>query len=194
MHGLINGSFQCFVVDTFGQDRWRQIVTAADVGFETFEPVLTYEDDLTHAVLRAAREVLSTTHDLLLEDFGTYLVAHPRMGVLRGLLRLGGETYEEFLFSLDDLPDRARLAVEDLEFPILELRVHGFHGYSLSLTSGFVGIGHVFVGALRALADDYGTLAYLEHRGRSNQTETLSIELLELDFAEGREFDLSEVA
>jgi len=44
---------------------------------------------------------------------------------------------------------------------------------------------------LRAMADDYGTLALIEHQGRRDSLENIGIELLETQFSEGRDFALS---
>ena len=53
------------------------------------------------------------------------------------------------------------------------------------------GFGHVVMGLLRAMADDYGALALLEHKGTRGDTEILEIQLLDTAFAEGREFELA---
>ena len=47
------------------------------------------------------------------------------------------------------------------------------------------------VGVLRAMADDYGTLAVLEHLGRNGDQEMISIQLLETGLFQGRAFDLA---
>ena len=95
---------------------------------------------------------LDRPKEAVLEDLGTYLVSHPNVEALRRLLRFGGETFIEFLHSLDDLPGRARLAVEDLDLPDMELREHGGSSYSLTCHSFGSGFGHVMLGILRALA------------------------------------------
>ena len=48
------------------------------------------------------------------------------------------------------------------------------------------------VGILRVVADDYGALACLEHRGLHNQTETVDIMLVETSYAKGRSFVLGQ--
>ncbi len=50
------------------------------------------------------------------------------------------------------------------------------------------------VGVLRAMADDYGALALLDYRGRKDEVETISVELLDMRFAEGRHFELGQRA
>lgn len=191
MHGLINRSIQSFLSDTYGAEMWSSIMAAADLGFDNFETLSNYDRNETDAVMKAASGYLSTSEDMLLEDLGTYLVSHPNMQALRRLLRFGGDSFVEFLHSLDELHDRAKLAVPDLILPVLELRDHSSSAFTLSVVHHHNGFGHVMVGVLRAMADDYGALALLDFQGRKDGVETISIELLESSFAEGREFALS---
>ena len=127
---------------------------------------------------------------MLLEDLGTYLVSHPNVEAIRRLLRFGGATFVDFLHSLDELPDRARLAVPDLGLPRLELQHYSATTYGLTVTHKVPGFGHVLVGILRTMADDYGVLAFSEFKGRRDGVETVAVELIEMGFAEGRDFEL----
>ncbi|MEM8654010.1 MAG: heme NO-binding domain-containing protein [Pseudomonadota bacterium] len=190
MHGLINRAIQCFVTDSYGADKWVEATRFADLDFVEFEAMLIYDDAITPAVLDAVSHVLGRPRADVMEDMGTYLVSHPNVEALRRLLRFGGVTFVEFLHSLDDLPDRARLAVSDLTLPRIELRDHSQSQFSLICESPIDGYGHVMMGILRTMADDYGALALLEHTGGGNGTETISITLIETEFAEGRVFDL----
>ena len=52
------------------------------------------------------------------------------------------------------------------------------------------GYGHLMRGVLRVMADDYGALVGLDHAGSAGGVETLSIMVVETDFAAGRSFDL----
>ena len=190
MHGLTNRAIQCFVIDRYGNDKWDECVRLAGLDFSDFESMLTYEDELTDKVLDAASLALDRPRFELMEDLGTYLVSHPNTEALRRLLRFGGVTFVEFLHSLDELADRARLAVSDLELPVLEVRDQSATQFSLTCKSPILGAGHVFMGILRTMADDYGTLAILEHEGGAQGVETISISLVVTQFAEGRHFDL----
>jgi hypothetical protein len=118
------------------------------------------------------------------------LVSHPNVEALRRLLRFGGVSVVEFLHSLDDLPDRARLAVDDLNLPALELREHAANRFSLTCSYPYEGFGCVMVGVLRTLADDYGALVFLEHQGGDQGVEVIEITLFETAYAEGRTFEL----
>ncbi|WP_147106522.1 heme NO-binding domain-containing protein [Tateyamaria sp. syn59] len=190
MHGLINRAIQCFVTDSYGADKWVEATRIADLDFVEFEAMLTYDDDITPRLLDAISNVLNRPRSDVMEDMGTYLVSHPNVEALRRLLRFGGVTFVEFLHSLDDLPDRARLAVSDLNLPRIELRDHSPTHFSLICESPMDGYGHVMMGILRTMADDYGALALLEHTGSGNGIETISVTLVETEFAAGRAFDL----
>lgn len=190
MHGLINRAIERFVRDTYGRDIWGQVTRQADFDFTEFEAMLTYEPDVTTQVLDAVAHVLDRPEADVLEDIGTYLVSHPKVEALRRLLRFGGQTFTEFLHSLDDLPARARLAVSDLELPQLELREHGSEQFSLTCRGSRPGFGHVLVGLMRALADDYGALVLLDHKGARDGAEIIEIKVLTMAHASGRSFDL----
>lgn len=198
MQGLAIRAIQGFVTDTYGADVWREVAQAAGLERQAFEAMLGHDPALTRRVMAAAAGVLGRPAPEVLEDIGTYLVSHPHLEALRRLLRFGGEGFVDFLHSLDDLRDRARLAVSDLELPALELHDHAADSYSLwCRTSGAErpdwlpeGFGHVMLGVLRAMADDYGALVLLDHHGAEEGGEVIGITLVEPAFAEGRRFDL----
>lgn len=191
MHGLINRSIQSFLRDTYGDALWRRVVQDARLGFDNFEAMLGYDDALTDAVLDAASHALDRPREGLLEDLGTYLVSHPNLEPLRRLLRFGGVTFVDFLHSLDDLPERGRLAVPELELPQFELHPQSGQKFLLRCSGPRPGFGHVMVGVLRAMADDYGALAMLDYAGTDSGVETIAIDLLEAHFAAGRPFSLA---
>lgn len=190
MHGLALRAMQLFVTDLYGSATWSRVTDIAGLEFDEFEAMLTYSEDIGRRTLAAVTQVLDRPKSEIFEDVGTYLVSHPNTEAVRRLLRFGGCCFEEFLHSLDDLPDRARLAVPNLVLPAIELREHSSCHFSLICRGDFDGFGCVMMGLLRAMADDYGVLVLVEHRGGGQGTETLAINLLESSFAKGRDFEL----
>jgi len=193
MHGLVNRIIERFVRDTYGRDVWIGVMQELDLGYTEFEPMLTYENELTVQVLDLIAGTLDKPLPDVLEDIGTYLVSHPNVEAVRRLLRFSGENFVEFLHSLDDLPARAKLAVEDLVLPSLELREYGSNFYSVVIGAapgGVVGFGLVVTGLLRTMADDYGALVFLDYKGQRDGVEIVEIRLLEAAFTEGRDFEL----
>lgn len=212
MHGLINKAMQSFFKDSFGVPAWREIARVSHLNnvmdADGFEAMQSYDDSVTEGMMQAAVEILRRPRDSLLEDLGTYLVSHERMEPLRRLLRFGGVSFTDFLYSLDDLQGRSRLAVPDLAVPDLSITETGPDSYVLLCRGQMPGFGHVMVGVLRALADDYGALAVLEHTGgeqpgegsdalngcHDNATspcETISIEVHDPAYQESKHFELA---
>ena len=190
MHGLVNRSIQLYVCHTYGKSTWIEVTRAAGIDFTEFEGMLRYSETYTPTILDAASNVLGRPRGDVMEDIGTFLVSHPGFEAVRRLLRFGGEDFVDFLHSLDDLDDRVRLAVSDLHLPKVELRTNSDGHFSLICDAKLAGYGHVMMGVLRAMADDYGALALLEHSGAAQGVEVVLITLVQNDFADGRSFDL----
>ena len=190
MHGQMNRAIQGFLRDTYGEDLWARISRTARLHPDGFEAMLHYDDALTDAVLSAAVEHLGRARETILEDIGTWLVSSQTGQPLRRLLRFGGVSFTDFLHSLEDLPDRGRLALPDLGLPVLALCEPQQGIYDLCC-DGLPGFGHVLTGILRAMADDYGALVLLDHCKTDSPKEVLRIQLLAADFSEGRRFDLA---
>ena len=190
MHGLLFRTLQLFVQDTYGRDAWQAITTMADLDINDFEPMLNYPVGFFDKIIEAVEAILDKPRDHFFEDLGTYLVAHPNSEGLRRLLRLGGVDYIEFLFFLDDLPDRVRLTVVDLELPYLEIVEVSDERFKLFIGPGLPGFDFVMMGVLRAMADDYGALVLLEAL-TDESGKYVQIDLIETSFSEGRDFKLA---
>lgn len=190
MHGLINRSIQNYMIDNHGVEAWNTVAARAELSPPEFEAMFTYPDAITEAVLDAMAAVLRRPRSDVMEDIGAYLVSHPKTEAVRRLLRFGGVNFEDFLHSLDDLPDRARMAVAELSFPAIELHGHSEGRYSLICNSPLDGFGHLMMGVLRVMADDYGALALLELESYEPGVETVRIQLIQTDFTDGRAFEL----
>ena len=125
MHGLILRTVEMFVRDTYGRVVWERLARRAELGTTEFEAMLHYDARLLDTLISCVEPELGKPPDAFLEDLGLYLVSHPNCEGLRRLLRFGGVDFIDFLHSLDELPDRSRLAVSDLALPDLELREQG---------------------------------------------------------------------
>lgn len=191
-------ALQGFFTDTYGPAMWEGITRQARLDASGFESMLVYADSRADDILTAATDRLNRPRSEILEDIGTYLVSHPRFERLRRLLRFGGVDFTDFLFSIEDLPGRGRLAVSDMDLPHLELTDCGDGAFTLRSTSAIPGFSFVLAGLLRALADDYGVLIMVDEPAHQADTwtlgpnrETVSIRVLDAAYAAGRQFDLA---
>ena len=192
MHGLVNKAIECFLRDTYGDRFWTDVSDDAGLDVDTFEAMLCYDDDLTYLVIDAASARLSKPADELLEDLGTYIIANDRYDPLRRLLRFSGETFEEFLLSVDELPDRTRLALPDLHLAPISVVPDGANRFEICCGPGIPGFGNVLSGVVRAMADDYGALVTLNKRAATpDGAACLHVTLHEARHSEGRRFILA---
>lgn len=191
MHGMINRALQGFLVATYGADIWAEVRSQAGLRFTDFESMLQYDDKLTLDVFDAAMDVLHLPPNALLEDLGTFLITHPPLDPLRRLLRFGGGTFTEFVLTLDELSDRGRLAIPDVELPEITVVQDAANSFRLQATWALPGIGPILLGALRAMADDYGTLALVDLDGIRGGAECLRVVVHDPHHAEGRSFVLA---
>lgn len=193
MHGMINRALQGFLVATYGDEIWTEIRNLAELGFDDFESMLTYDDDLTLACFSASCQVIHQTPAAMLEDLGTFLITHPPLDPLRRLLRFGGASFPDFILSLDELADRGLMAMPEVEMPEIGVIQLTPVRYQLCARWKLPGIGPILLGALRAMADDYGALATLRLTGVRDGAECLEIEVHDTKHAKGRSFQLGEV-
>ncbi|MGR3492025.1 MAG: heme NO-binding domain-containing protein [Shimia sp.] len=190
MHGLINRAVQCFVSDTYGPHVWEGVARDADLNPAGFEALLEYEDEITFRMLDAVQARLSKPRAEVLEDIGIYLVSGAKIEAPRRLLRFGGQTFADFVASLGELPDRARLALPNLFFPSISVREAEDGVVMLTCNQSWQGFSAVLTGVLRAMADDYGALAFIDEveEGR------IQVTLFDETFTEGRDFALAREA
>jgi hypothetical protein len=193
MLGLINRSFQFFLLDTWGVEAWETVATELGLPFAGYEAMLSYDDAALDRLIAASSTLLHRTRESLMEDLGTYLVAHERQATVRRLLRFSGANFTDFLASIEELPDRGRLVLPDLDLPGLTLADLGGGAFRLRCLSQVMGAGHVIMGLLRAMADDYGALVLLEHLGQEGGQDVIGIQIADLDHYEARPFSLGMV-
>ena len=196
MFGLLLRSIQSYLRDTFGAAVWARVLRAAGQPAEGFEPMLPYDVSVLDRMLQACAQELQRPAEQMLEDVGTFLVADSAHGGLRRLLRFGGANFTDFLHSLEELPDRARLALPGLELPEIRLMEVAPGTYKLLIGCPIQALFPVVLGTLRAMADDYGALVLIDAdpapAGGAEAGGVLTVQLLMVEHGSGRRFDLSQ--
>lgn len=190
MYGLFLRALQNYVCVTFGPEPLVRALAAAGAP-EGFEPLLRYEHHTLRAFLAKVCAELGRPATAILEDLGTFVVTDEGHSATRRLLRFGGTSFSEFLFSLEELPERLRLTLPDAELPLLHLTDLGEGQFRLICSTDCGELGFLMLGILRAMADDYGALVTIEAERADDQAVILSLRLLDAGFAAGRPFDLS---
>ena len=186
MLGLVNKAIENFTIDSYGDQLWQDVVQQNTEFEPCFELMLKYPDRLTFDLCAALAAALKRPQVDVLEDLGTYLVSHKNGQTLRRLLRFGGQSYEEFLISLDELNERSEIALSGLALPALRIERHSGALYHLVVAQGWPGFEAVMIGILRALADDYGALVWIETIDPLRGMCRIEIKMLDASFSAGR--------
>lgn len=194
MHGMINRALQDFLTTTHGTEIWAEVASQAALPHAGFESMSIYDDTLTMLCFQGACQVLHQHPNALLEDIGIFLITHPPLAPLRRLLRFGGAGFVQFLHSLEELAERGRLALPDLDMPQIEVEQLDPSNFRLRAVWSLPGMGPILIGALRAMADEYGALVLMRLDGIEQGAECVRVVLLDTHFAAGRSFALGGVA
>lgn len=190
MLGVVNKAVEEFVITVHGGAVWQEVLRDIGTPGFRFEPMLMYEDEKSYALIRALSKRLSKPQQDILDDIGTYLVTPPNGGALRRLLRFSGSSFDDFLFSLDDLNDRVDLALPDLQLPQIMVIPQTIDRVHVRVSQTWSGFAYVLQGLLRAMADDYGTLVFLDVRRDITDSACIEVILIENNFSAGINFDM----
>lgn len=190
MLGVVNKAVEEFVITVHGGAVWQEVLRDIGTPGFRFEPMLMYEDEKSYALIRALSKRLSKPQQDILDDIGTYLVTPPNGGALRRLLRFSGSSFDDFLFSLDDLNDRVDLALPDLQLPQIMVIPQTIDRVHVRVSQTWSGFAYVLQGLLSAMADDYGTLVFLDVRRDITDSACIEVILIENNFSAGINFDM----
>ncbi|WP_167767169.1 heme NO-binding domain-containing protein [Jannaschia formosa] len=191
---MICKSLEAFLTSTYGPEIWARVRRTAGLQEAHFETMRIYDDIVFARTLEAASQVLDRSCAGVMEDVGTWICTHPPLEPVRRLFRFCGTTFRTFLFSLNEIDARARMALPDLVVPSYSLRELGANRYEVRSHWSIPGAGGVLSGILHVLASDYGALIVIEtgpaERAGDGWRETISVQLFEEHFHEPAAFAL----
>ncbi len=198
MHGLVCKSLEEFVRSRHGDDTWLRIVQASALHVSRFEILSSYDDLLMRDVFLAAFRELGLTNTALLEDIGHWICTHPPLEAARRLIRFSGTNFVDLVYSLDEMHERARIALPGLEMPRVQLTQTSSEDFDIRSIWHLEGSGAVLTGLLRAMSDDYGVLVLIDPGERSFDgtlwQEKLTMRIFDPTHQAPREFTLGDVA
>jgi hypothetical protein len=194
MHGMICKTLEMFLRSQHGEEAWSAIRRAAGVQEERLEALHGYPDAMLRDLLVSTRSRLQLPIHAILDDIATWLCVHPPLEPVRRLIRFSGPTFVDLLWSLEELPDRAALAVPDLAMPLCRVREPRPGSFAIEVEWHHPCAGAFISGLLRTMADDYGTLVRVDWGGRMRDgdrfVERLEVELVMMGHGAARPFAL----
>ena len=194
MHGLICKSLESFVRDRHGDRIWQDIVRRSVSPVDRFESLRRYDDEMMERVFSTTFQALNRSNAAVLEDVGHWICTHPPLEPVRRLIRFSGTSFVDLIYSLDEIHDRARIALPGLGLPKFFPSEMAPNDFLIRSSWHFEGGGAVLTGMLRAMADDYGALAIIESQDRLKEgqiwEESLSVQIFDQSHQAPREFTL----
>ena len=194
MLGLICKSIEGFVRDKHGDESWARICAAAELPFERFDVMRRYDLAILPRLSMATMAELERPHFAILEDIGHWICTHPPLEPVRRLIRFSGTDFVDLLYALDEIDDRMRIAWPGLQMVEFRTTQHGPGDFTIACHSSFPGAAACLTGMLRAMADDYGTLAIIEPDRSDKSMQQVSVRVFDQTFQTPREFNLGSVA
>lgn len=183
MHGLVNRCIESFLRSGYGDVIWKNIASEAGVHSDGFLTWGDCPDSISRSIVNASARQLDKSVDELLEDIGAWI---SRQEQIRRLLRFSGANFEEFVESLRELSGRIKLIIPDLDLPGFVILSDNPGSYRIVADTHFLGLMRVLAGMIRAMADDYGSLALI-----SVMRNCIDINIVVPDHSQKRRFDLS---
>ncbi len=168
MQGLLTRSFRNFVLKTQGRAFWQQVQRSS--GFEDCEPPAVAPDspvELARLVTATAR-ASGRGRDAVLQDLGRYMLTPPDGAFLLRQCRLSAADFPELLHVLPDMARRMQMFLPGLAWPALDVRQVQGTRFRLVLSGAEPDVASFVLGALRAVAEDYGASALFGLCGSSS--------------------------
>ncbi len=140
MYGIIKNSLKDMVIETFGVEKWNEIIDAS--GFETdhFMSNEPYPDEDAMKLVVNGVEILDIPLNDLLFSFGKWWILKTTMEKYKFLMNSAGSNFKEFIYALPDFHTRIFLFYPKFtppEFKIEEKEDGTMHVHYFSQRSHF---------------------------------------------------------
>lgn len=184
MQGLIHYSVETFIRQRRGEAAWAETAIRAGLDSRGFHAFRHYPPQMLDALISAGCAVFGLDQAEFLDDLGQWLAGTEEV---RRILRFSGASYADFVFALEHLHLRGEMVLPSLDLPRITVTQKAGGRFDLDIADRAEWAA-VICGVARAMADDYGVLAFVEiKRGR------IRIDVPDTRFGPGRDFSLATI-
>ncbi len=162
MYGLANKVLQDMIVAKYGAEQWEKIREKSDVDEAFFVQMNNYPDALTYQIVGAASEVLETTPDKVLRQFGEYWIEIAERRY-EEMVDFAGKDLVTILNGVNDIHVRAALIFEDMKPPSFECTDVTEDSFRLHYDSEREGLAPLVNGLLTGLSKRLNTPVDISH-------------------------------
>ena len=174
MHGLVNQSIQGLVIESFGLQKWEEILNDSNVTEASFSSKVIYPDKTTYDLAISASKILKISIDDVLFAFGKYWVLNIAKEKYYSLLKTGGNHAFEFLKNLPNFHSRVMLYFPDIEPPEFQVKEVDSKTLILYYSSFRNGLSYFVKGIVMGLGEFFGNEIVCELIDTKEEKYTLS--------------------
>ena len=150
MYGMLLESVQHFILEHYGEQKWREIMKRVDCPSLVFTTHKRYQDCLMLNLASACALVLGDrTQAEYLDYFGTCFVAFFSHYGYDKIVRLSGRYYRDFLHGIDNLHETMRFTFPKMLSPTFYVESETKSGCLLHYVSLRKGFSYYVIGQLR---------------------------------------------
>lgn len=171
MYGLVNKAVEQLVKSQFGEDKWREIATKANVA-HSFISMDTYPDEVTYDLVDAASEILEIPAVDILESFGEHWIQYTVDEGYGELISMYGKSVPEFLQNMNKLHAQIRLSFPELNPPMITCEVKSTGELLVCYQSNRPGLAPMLVGLVKGLGKRFSTFVDVEYVPPFEQNQT----------------------
>lgn len=164
MYGLVNKAIEDLITQKFGEEKWDEILQDADIDTEGFVSMESYADSITFKLVRSVSKILQIAPEDVLQTFGSFWVTYTASKGYENLLKLTGESFEEFIENIDDLHTRVTKSYPDLVPPKFTSTKLSDTEYEMSYESTREGLAPMVIGLLHGVGERFGKKLHIEQR------------------------------
>lgn len=155
MYGLIHKALQDMVLESYGEEKWGEILRVAGASDDDFVTMKSYSDDVSYGLVGAASEVLGAPAEDCLESFGYYWLIKAAPTSYEGLLGAIGDDVYEFLGSVNNLHDRITTTFVDYKPPSFKAEFLENKRVKWHYQSTRIGLTPFVKGLIKAIAERF---------------------------------------
>lgn len=178
MYGLVNKAVEELVTTNFGDEKWEEIKTKAEVDEDVFISNESYPDEMTYKLVGAASEVLGVSADEVLVLFGEHWVLKTANDSYGSMMKAGGKSLKEFLVNLPNFHTRVAMIYPNLKPPRFECDDVTDDGLTLRYFTHRPGLASFVVGLVQGLGKYYETPAVCtlaESKGDNSECDVFHV-------------------
>lgn len=166
MYGLIIEGLREQVTAERGEAVWNEIARRAGTSTIPFVAMQAYDDAIVYSLVEATGAVLGLPPEVVLERFGEHWVAFAASRGYDSLLDLCGRDLGEFLGQMESLHNRVKLALPNLDPPVMTVARVDTNAIRLRYSSKRQGLAPLLVGIVRGLAKRFNVTVAIAHEVR----------------------------